>query len=64
MKTHAVRRGFVLWFCAVRTAVRIAWLIAASLLLARVVELGINAMRQVLGWYSLNLPGRPYPFTP
>lgn len=51
-------------FCAVRTTVRIAWLVAASLLLARAVESIIDAVRHVLGWYIFSLPGRPYPFTP
>jgi len=43
--------------------VRIAWLIAATLLLARVAEWVIDALRELLGWYHLSLPGRPYPFT-
>lgn len=53
----------MLWFCAVRTTIRIAWLIASSLLLARALEFVIDAVRDALGWYGLRLPGRPYPFT-
>lgn len=55
---------FVLWFCAVRTTIRVAWLIAATLLLARIAESVINELRYAIGWYGLNLPGRPYAFTP
>jgi len=51
-------------FCAVRTTIRIAWLIAATLLIARALAFVIIAVRELLGWYGLSLPGRPYPFTP
>jgi len=54
----------VVWFCAVRTTIRIAWLIAGTLLVARLAKAVIG----LILWYgfgtTLWLPGRAFSFVP
>jgi len=63
MKNPATERGCVM-FCAVRTTIRIAWLITGTLLVARV----IKSLLDWILWHetsdTLRLPGRYFSFVP